>query len=118
MEQVERQEMVEGIARRVVELIGDGRPVVGLIDAVEVARRLGISRTTVYEKADELGAVRIGSGPRARLRFDPALIEQRLAGTRPTPSAEPAGGRRARPPRRRRAKDAAGLLPIRGEAPR
>ena len=44
------------------------------MDAAAVARLLGVSRATVYAKADELGAVRIGNGKRARLRFDPSRL--------------------------------------------
>jgi hypothetical protein len=39
------------------------------LDAQELAQRLGVSREWVYEHAEELGAKRIGSGPRPRLRF-------------------------------------------------
>jgi hypothetical protein len=49
---------------------GDPPAVAGLVDAATVACALGISRQVVYQRADELGAVRIGDGPRARLRFD------------------------------------------------
>jgi predicted DNA-binding transcriptional regulator AlpA len=48
------------------------------LDAQEVAQRLGVSREWVYEHADELGARRIGSGRRPRLRF-PALSLDRPA---------------------------------------
>lgn len=42
----------------------------GLVSAADLARRLGVSRGFVYEHARDLGAVRLGSGPKARLRFD------------------------------------------------
>jgi hypothetical protein len=41
-----------------------------LVDAAELAGLLGVSRAWVYEHREELGAQRIGSGPRPRLRFD------------------------------------------------
>jgi hypothetical protein len=41
-----------------------------LVDAQELARRLGVSRAFVYEHAHELGVIRLGRSPRARLRFD------------------------------------------------
>lgn len=41
-----------------------------LIDAAELARRLGIARSTVYANARRFGAIRLGDGPRAPLRFD------------------------------------------------
>ena len=73
------------------------------LDAQEVAQRLGVSREWVYEHADELGALRIGSGPRPRLRFAPQIVEP---GSRAAMSAE-AGGE----PRNRRPKPS-GLIPI------
>ncbi len=62
---------IEAVARRVVDLL-TGTEAAGLVDAAELARRLGVSRDWVYRHADELGAVHVGDGKRARLRFDPA----------------------------------------------
>ena len=71
---------VDAVARRVVELLdenghgNDREATVSALsrfaDAATVARLLGVSRATVYAKADQLGAIRVGNGPRARLRFD------------------------------------------------
>jgi excisionase family DNA binding protein len=109
---------IQQIAERLVELLP--RHVSGerLIDAAEVARRLGISRSTVYEKAEELGAVRIGQGRRARLRFDPQRVVTQLAARSGAPVSPALGARRPAATRRRkrRALDGAGLLPIRGGA--
>lgn len=61
-------ESVEAIARRLAELLEDGpaEPAVGeLVDAAAVARRFGLHRSTVYERADEFGAIRIGAGKAA-----------------------------------------------------
>ena len=41
-----------------------------LLTAAEVAERLHVSRAYVYEHASELGALRLGDGPKAHLRFD------------------------------------------------
>jgi hypothetical protein len=49
----------------------------GLVDAVTVAEALSVSVAYVYEHANELGAQRIGTGPKPRLRFD--LAEARAA---------------------------------------
>jgi predicted DNA-binding transcriptional regulator AlpA len=68
-----------------------------LIDSAEVARRLGVKRSWVYRHSAELGAIRLGSGPSRRLRFDPAQI--------PEPS-EPRGLPVARPLFRTRRQDA------------
>jgi hypothetical protein len=66
----------EAIARRVVELLRDqDRAGPGCWQtADQVALRLGVSRDYVYRHADELGARRLGEGPRAHLRFDPAAV--------------------------------------------
>lgn len=70
---------IEAIARRVAELLrGDPPASDGLIDVGEAARRLGVSRSTIYAKATELGAVRLGHGPKARLRFDAARVRDAL----------------------------------------
>lgn len=105
---------VEGIAQRVVELLEQqGVGANELVDATELARRLGVDRSWVYTHAIELGAVKLGDGPRPRLRFDPKLAIER--------SRKRAGGRDTQePPRRRnrrqplRVMDRAPLLPIRG----
>lgn len=53
---------------------------VPLVDAATLAVELGVSRDWVYEHAHELGALRLGSGPKARLRFDPLAARACLAG--------------------------------------
>jgi hypothetical protein len=49
-----------------------------LLTAAEVADRFSVDRSWVYAHARELGVVRLGRGPRPRLRFDPGVIAQRL----------------------------------------
>jgi hypothetical protein len=49
-----------------------------LITANQVAAALCVSRDWVYEHASELGAIRLGSGRRPRLRFDPRLVAQAI----------------------------------------
>lgn len=62
---------VEAIAARVVELLdGTSRRAPRLATADEVAEALGVTRTWVYANQKRLQAVRLGAGPRARLRFD------------------------------------------------
>ena len=104
-------ESLEAIAQRVAELLR-GEPT-ELIDAAEVARRFTLSRDYVYEHAAELGAVRIGSGPKARLRFDPAIVRERMTGLSVQSRSEPQQENRS-PVRRGRKVT---LLPIRGESP-
>jgi len=88
---------VEAIAQRVVELLQPTEPDLGWVRVEVVCRRFGVSPTWVYAHAKELGGIRLGTGPKARLRFDldrcRAAIEEMA---RPTPS----GNRR--PPRRTR----------------
>ena len=84
-------EPLEALARRVAQLICDGDPPgAGLMTAGQVATKLGVDRSWVYAHASELGVVRLGNGPRPRLRFDPALIAQRMVGrSGPTPTPAP-----------------------------
>lgn len=49
-------------------------PPAELIDARELARRIGISRATVYANARRYGAIKLGDGPNAPLRFDYAAL--------------------------------------------
>src|SRR4051812_49401472 len=75
---------VEKLATRVAELVslpsqhGEGGRAQRLMTAADVAIRLGVSRSWVYDHAQDLGAKRLGGGPKARLRFDPLEVEQRL----------------------------------------
>lgn len=92
---------VEAIARRVVELLRrePPRPAeshVGerLLTAAEVARWWGVERSWVYQHALRLGVIRLGTGPRPRLRFDPALVARRLGD--PKRAATPDARRSAR----------------------
>ena len=62
-------------ARREDGMIADGSTTTQWLDAAEVSRRLGFTREWVYGHASELGAVRIGQGPRPRLRFPPTVLE-------------------------------------------
>ncbi len=49
-----------------------------LVDARKLAAYLGVGVAWVYEHAAELGARRLGSGPKARLRFSVVEVDQRL----------------------------------------
>ena len=72
---------IEAIAERVAEkLRGDGLAAYGDVQAV--CARFGVSPDYVYAHAKELGAIRLGRGPKARLRFDLARVEQVLRGDR------------------------------------
>lgn len=60
------------VAERVAELLRDEhtQDEHRLVSATDVARELNVGRQWVYEHAEQLGARRLGDGPRARLRFD------------------------------------------------
>ena len=72
---------IEALARRLAELLGGAearQPRRELISAEEVSRWWGVSRRWVYDNAKRLGARRLGSGPRPRLRFDPDEVAEQL----------------------------------------
>ena len=79
-------ESIEALATRIAELLGDPsqsrRPSPAakkkMISAAEVSELWGVSRRWVYGHAEALGARRLGSGPRPRLRFDPEELVERL----------------------------------------
>ena len=62
--------------------------------ARRVATHYGVGVQFIYAHADELGAIRLGAGPRPRLRFDPAVVRERWASVNALPPV-------ARPRRRR-----------------
>lgn len=94
---------VEAIARRLAELLIDElcEPR-RLVDTPAVARMLSTSEEWVRDHAAELGAIRIGDGPKGALRFEERRVhaalehrrigrpQQRQAG-RPGPRRRPAG---------------------------
>ncbi len=82
-----------------------------LLDAHAVARLLGCDRAFVYEHQAELGAIRLGAGPKARLRFDRSLVEAFMVRRDEPKSPE---SRRPRTPRRRTRTSSVKLLPIKG----
>jgi hypothetical protein len=74
------------------------------LTAEQLAERLGVTRSFVYEHAAELGAFRLGSGPRARLRFDLDEVRRRTSSpvSRESPSADPPSPALTRPRQLRR----------------
>ena len=108
---------VEQLRARVVDMLRDSAGQADtLIDAGELARRLGVGRTWVYANAELLGAIRLGDGPRPRLRFDPMAVARALAGVESTPTD---GSPQRLQRRRALARGDDGLLPIdRSRGPR
>ena len=92
-----------------------------LVDAAEIARLHGKTRSRVYEHAGGLGAVRLGSGRRPRLGFSPARVAAALEKVdEPAPMKLPqiAKPRRGQRPRTDRTPSGAELLRVRGHESR
>ena len=114
-------EDVEAIAVRVAEVLeerGLTRPAAPrLLSAKEAAARLGVTEDWVRRHREQLGAVRLGDGPRGRLRFDPGAVEASMNAVSEGGGSAPGGSRSApgpAPRRRRRGwADGAGFLPVR-----
>lgn len=73
---------VEAVARRVAEIMrdeGNARAENGLVDAATLAAELGVKRSWVYEHREQLGAVKLGTGSKPRLRFDVQTVRKALA---------------------------------------
>jgi hypothetical protein len=62
--------IAEATATRLSEIVGGGATTFALVDARQLARELGVSLDYVYTHASELRAMRLGHGPKARIRFD------------------------------------------------
>jgi predicted DNA-binding transcriptional regulator AlpA len=77
---------LETLAHRVADLLRSApkasvvSPPRRLLTAAEVAQWWGVERSWVYAHAEQLGARKIGSGERPRLRFDPDEVNERIAG--------------------------------------
>jgi hypothetical protein len=111
--------------RPVLDELADRRPKPGRkTTAAQVAEHLAVSLDVVYANADQLGAVRIGSGEKPMLRFPPLerideLLRERTTcpGGRKSETAEPASLRATRQRRPRVSGTEVELLPVRGEEP-
>lgn len=107
--------LAELIADRVAARLGGLTPghaqAEPLVDADEIARLHGKTRSWVYEHAGELGVVRLGSGPRPRLAFSPTRVAERLEKVdKPTAASLPKTSQRRR--RRQRAGRTASGAPL------
>jgi hypothetical protein len=72
--------IAEATAARLAEIVGSGPMTFALVDAKQLAHELGVSLDYVYAHAIELGGMRLGSGPKARIRFDLDRARQALEG--------------------------------------
>src|SRR3954451_5248723 len=67
--------LVDLIADRVLQLLGDRNgDEIQLLTVAQVARRFQVHPSWVYANARRLGARRLGTGPKAPLRFDPRRV--------------------------------------------
>jgi hypothetical protein len=94
---------IEAVAEHLAEVLSPAPANVGLVNAQELAEQLGVARDWVYANAERLGGVRLGDGPRARLRFDAERAREAL--TANAEAGQPANGaasrrRRGRPRRK------------------
>jgi hypothetical protein len=92
---------IEQIASRVTQLLHHQQPpdttppTPEWMTAKELAAHLKLNPAWIYEHAHELGAIRTGTGPKARIRFNLHTATQTLKNhQRPAPSS-------ATPPRRK-----------------
>jgi hypothetical protein len=110
--------LVDAVACRVVELLREeglvAAPSQRYVTAGELAQILGITEDWVRRNRRYLGAVRVGKGPRGRLRFDLAAVETALSadGGSGADGSGPGSGPAPRRRRRERAAEA-GRLPVR-----
>jgi hypothetical protein len=107
---------VDAVARRVVELLREEGAVSlegpRLLTVAAVSQEFGVSTDWVYANAGRLGAIRLGSGPRARLRFDRATIADRITKVA-SHAARDRSSQRGKRRRGTRAGTDGDLLPIR-----
>jgi hypothetical protein len=74
----EVEAIADAIARKVAEIVSARSTTFGIVDARELAEELGVSIDYVYAHAAELGAMRLGAGPKARIRLDLDRARQAL----------------------------------------
>jgi hypothetical protein len=99
---------VEAIAARVVELLRPESHVGHHVDTTSLATILGVSGDWVREHAGELGAIRVGDGPKGALRFEVRRIRAALEQRRLVRQLNP----EARRPRATRRVAGVELLPL------
>lgn len=88
-----------------------------LVSAERLAKYLGVDEGYVYAHADELGARRLGAGPKARLRFSLREVDERLRAMRGGAVESPVTTPKPRRRPSRVTPTGVRLLPIRGKAP-
>jgi len=111
-------ESIQAIVAGIVEALGATQARPRVVTASELAEALDVSRGYVYEHADQLGAERLGDGPKAHLRFDLERARELLrtcsGSRRPEPATKPDPKPREGTRRPKRSGTTSNLLPIRG----
>ena len=80
--------IAEHAAHRVVQLLEQPGPgAYKLLDPKELAGALNVSLDYVYAHAADLGAMRLGDGPKARLRFDLQTAQRAMRARKQPPTA-------------------------------
>lgn len=64
-------DQLERLAKLIAAELASSQPAHQLLSADQLAARLGVSVRYVRDHATELGAIRLGTGSKKRLRFDP-----------------------------------------------
>lgn len=109
--------VTDAVGQRLDALWAGALPQKRLVDATTLADLLGVTRSVVYAHADELGARRLGTGSRPRLRFDAheALAEwtARSASKSSADCESPANAQLSASGRRSIRGQSAPLLPVR-----
>jgi hypothetical protein len=105
------------IARRVVEVLREveGPLNRGLLKTEEAARLLGVDAEWVRANRVALGAVKLGDGPKARLRFSREAIDAFLA-ARKVGAGPPPDALSVSTPKASRSRGSAPCLPATGQA--
>lgn len=85
--------LTEGDVRAVADALADAltaRPSCKYTDAQGVATYLAVKVDWVYDHAGPLGAVRLGDGPKSRLRFDLDRVDEWVSAFNVGKRSEPA----------------------------
>jgi hypothetical protein len=84
----EIEAIAERSAQRVLQLLRTAPPSAHrLLEPKELAVELGVSTDYVYEHAADLGAMRLGDGPKARLRFELETAKRAMRSRKQPPRA-------------------------------
>ena len=106
---------VDAVARRIVEVLREEgvlrREGPRLLTVGEVAVEFGLSTDWLYTHARQLGAIRLGSGPKARVRFDRHTIGENIARLGSRDRHDESRGQ-SPDPDRTQSPHSSGLLPI------